>query len=647
MSERLLPFLLLLTLLDLAFVQATGVVTGNEIVALWLLAAAAPWLRRLQRRRWCRATWNAAVLVVFALLVHHATTTGLLYMLEDGLLLAVLCQVHLLNNVGERQRPDLVFFNSFLVAFVTSFFAPDLTWSLLFVVHAFVLVPALQVNVFARRGVRLDGAALGTVLRDSIGLTFVVGVATATAFVLLPRDFERHGWLGDAMNASPAEAGIAERIQLDKEFPIALGNDVALRIEVTQGTPDRVPSHWRAVAFAEFDGASWSPQETDRRAARFVTDPEWTGERGGSFVRDIEPGDTTVRVRLQDRSGRRLPMPLEAQRVRVEDRDNVLVDPKSWGVLGIVRIGEGRRHDVVYTLDLGAGAGAVQPSPSVRRRMTSLPPSVPRMVGDLASRLRSELPAATDESRVAEACCEWLQHHRRYELPGRPGFARNLGDFLVGAGAGHCEYFATALALLLRVQAIPCRLVGGYLVHERDATTGAFVARSRHAHAWVEVLRPDGSWLTLDPTPSSDVIEAATEKTSWWHDVTQGLSNAWSRVVEFDAGSRTEWLRSVTEFPGAVARGFVDHPLAAVLSLASIAGLVYRRRRRPTVATIVELERAVRAAGLSWSAGETPRELLARAAGIGVDAVRLATLATAVGRHEIARYGVTAKGATT
>ncbi|MBL8750801.1 MAG: DUF3488 domain-containing protein [Planctomycetes bacterium] len=647
MSERLLPFLLLLTLLDLAFVQATGVVTGNDLLALWLLAAAAPWLRRLQRRRWCRSTWNAAVLVVFALLVHHATTTGLLYMLEDGLLLAVLCQVHLLNNVGERQRPDLVFFNSFLVAFVTSFFAPDLTWSLLFVAHAFVLVPALQVNVFARRGVRLDGASLRTVLRDSVGLTFAVGVATAAAFVLLPRDFERHGWLGDAMNASPADAGVAERIRLDKEFPIALGNDVALRIEVVDGTPDRMPSHWRVVAFAEFDGASWSPQENDRRAARFVTDPAWTTERGGTFVRDIEPGDTTMRVRLQDRSGRRLPMPLEAQRVRVEAPDDVLVDPKSWGVLGIVRMGDRRRQDVVYTMELGATAGAVQPSPSVRRLMTNLPPSVPRMVRDLASRLRSELPDAATGSQVAGACCEWLQQHRRYELPGRPGFARNLAEFLVGAGAGHCEYFATALALLLRVQAIPCRLVGGYLVHERDPATGAFVARSRHAHAWVEVLRPDGSWLTLDPTPPADVIAASTEKTSWWHDFAAGLSNAWSRVVEFDAGSRTEWVRTIAELPGAIARSLVDHPLVAVLSLASIAGLVYRRRRRPTVATIVELERAVRTAGLSWSAGETPRELLARAAGIGLDAARLALLATAVGRHENARYGVTARGATT
>ena len=160
MTDRLFPFLLLLTLLDLAFVQATAVVPSVDLLPLWLLGAAAPWLRRLQRHLLYRMAWNGGVLLVFALLVRHATTTGLLHMLEDGLVLAVLCQVHLLNNVGEKQRPDLIFFNSFLIAFVTSFFAPDLWWSLLFVLHALALVPSLEVYGLVRAGRELDPAAL-------------------------------------------------------------------------------------------------------------------------------------------------------------------------------------------------------------------------------------------------------------------------------------------------------------------------------------------------------------------------------------------------------------------------------------------------------------------------------------------------------
>ena len=136
MPDCLHPLLLLLTLLDLGFVQATDIVSFQGLLPLWLLAAGSPWLRSLQRFLSYRIAWNLGVLVVFSLLVRHATTTGLLHMLEDGLLLAVLCQVHLLNNVGERQRPDLIFFNSFLITFVTSFFAPDLSWSVLFVRYA-------------------------------------------------------------------------------------------------------------------------------------------------------------------------------------------------------------------------------------------------------------------------------------------------------------------------------------------------------------------------------------------------------------------------------------------------------------------------------------------------------------------------------
>ena len=222
MPDCLHPLLLLLTLLDLGFVQATDVVSVTGLLPLWLLAAASPWLRSLQRFLSYRIAWNVGVLLVFTLLVRHASTTGLLHMLEDGLLLAVLCQVHLLNNVGERQRPDLVFFNSFLIAFVTSFFAPDLWWSLLFVAHAIALVPALQVNVLARRGCEVTRPLMLAILRDSLPRTAAIGAATAFVFVLCPRDFRRPGWLGDALAlGAQLEAGLGEQIRLGADQHVA------------------------------------------------------------------------------------------------------------------------------------------------------------------------------------------------------------------------------------------------------------------------------------------------------------------------------------------------------------------------------------------------------------------------------------------
>lgn len=641
MADRLFPFLLLLTLLDLAFVHATGVVTGPDLLPLWLLTAASPWLRKLQRLRSCRIVWNAVVLLVFALLVHHASTTGLLYMLEDGLLLAVLCQVHLLNNVGRQQRPDLVFFNSFLVAFVTSFFAPDLMWSVLFVTHAFVLVPALQVNVFARRGLPVDGPLLGLLLRDAGKRTCAICLVAAGVFVLLPRDFTRQGWLGEAITSEQQrEAGISEQIRLDDEFPVRLGNEVVMRVAPASGHAEDVPSHWRALAFSSFDGTAWQQQGTGRAGARFLTDPVWESAPDGSWQRALEPGSIVVQVRLHDPDSRRLPCPLEAQKVQFVRSVGLLFDAKPIGVLGALRVDDTATAGIEYSVHLASRPGAVRPTGQLRLHMVSLPGNgVPAIVGDLAARLRQQLPATASDEVVARACSEWLQQHRRYELPGRPGFARNLGEFLVGSGAGHCEYFATALALLLRVQGIPCRLVGGYLVHEWDPEGKVMLARARHAHAWVEVLRPDGSWFTLDATPEADLM-AGPAAASFWHSFTEHLTQMWNQVVGFDSRRRTEWLQDLANVPAAVGHRLLAHPFATLLGLAlACAALLtyHRHRRRQTAPAIVQLERAVRAAGLSLQDGETPRELLARASGI--DAMRLADLQAAALHHESSRYG--------
>lgn len=108
-----------------------------------------------------------------------------------------------------------------------------------------------------------------------------------------------------------------------------------------------------------------------------------------------------------------------------------------------------------------------------------------------------------------------------YTLQGQPRDPRidPIEDFLTRNPRGHCEYFATALVLLLRSVGVPARLVIGYKTEEWNPIGGFFQVRQLHAHAWVEVyLRMDqlpeelrlegpiwdravGVWLRLDPTP--------------------------------------------------------------------------------------------------------------------------------------------------
>lgn len=646
MRDRLLPLLLLLTLLDLGFVQATGIVGGSGLVPLWLLTLAAPGLRRLQRRVWCRVTWNLGVLVVFALLVRHATTTGLLHMLEDGLVLAVLYQVHLLNNIGERQRPDLVFFNSLLIAFVTSFFAPDLAWSLLFVAHALVLVAALQVNVLVRRGGPVAGAAVRQVVRHAAVHSVAIGAVTAVLFVLLPRDFARQGWIGDALGRQDLDqAGLAERIRLDDEQPVRLADTLIAQIRCDDGAA-AVPSHWRAIAFAMFDGRTWYPQEAEQLGSRFATDPAWIMQPDGRWARtgteaDGAAGRTRqLHVRLHDLRSARLPLPLTAVQLQPRTAGGALLDSRSFGGFVVLPLDDTLAPPFEYDVGTAASPRSVRVDARTRRHFLALPDrGVPEVARALARQLRSADPDRTEAAAVAAATADWLRDNRRYALPGEPGFARNLGEFLVGSGAGHCEYFATALAMLLRLQEVPCRVVGGWLAHEVDPGTDTVIVRSRDAHAWVEALGADGAWLQLDATPAADVLAGRSEAPTWLSGMWRDLESLWGTVVGFDGSRRAAWLQHLRDLPATLFGALRTHAVATLALLALVAWVVYRRRRRQDEPAIVALERAVRAAGLSLQDGETPRELLLRAETAGVAAAPLAGLRQAALHHERLRYG--------
>ncbi|OHB79112.1 MAG: hypothetical protein A2V98_04920 [Planctomycetes bacterium RBG_16_64_12] len=102
-----------------------------------------------------------------------------------------------------------------------------------------------------------------------------------------------------------------------------------------------------------------------------------------------------------------------------------------------------------------------------------------------------------------------------------------IEDFIANNPRGHCEYFATALVLMLRSQQIPARLVVGYKTDEWNGMGSFFQVRQLHAHTWVEAYleprhfqnRPEadnprlsassGAWLRLDPTPTGSVIRVS------------------------------------------------------------------------------------------------------------------------------------------
>jgi len=142
-------------------------------------------------------------------------------------------------------------------------------------------------------------------------------------------------------------------------------------------------------------------------------------------------------------------------------------------------------------------ASATYP-PEIRDAYLQLPEIDPR-IPELAQQITARAATPIDKAIAVEG---YLRSRYTYtlNLTGKPG-DDPLAHFLFETRAGHCEYFASAMAIMLRTLGIPTREVNGFLPGEYNDLGGDYIVRASDAHSWVEVYFPGNGWLTFDPTP--------------------------------------------------------------------------------------------------------------------------------------------------
>jgi hypothetical protein len=118
----------------------------------------------------------------------------------------------------------------------------------------------------------------------------------------------------------------------------------------------------------------------------------------------------------------------------------------------------------------------------------------------------------------------------------RPAGVDPVLGFLQGGLHGHCELFASTLALSLRLRGIPTRYVTGFQMNEYNRLAHQYVVRERDTHAWVEVYQ-NGRWLTYDPTPASQTDAAHPDgyQLEFGDQVVDWLRGSWEALLS--------WLR--------------------------------------------------------------------------------------------------------
>ncbi len=248
---------------------------------------------------------------------------------------------------------------------------------------------------------------------------------------------------------------------------------------------------WRGAALTHFDGKRWfNPPVAEERlrpeGRRILLDDGQTGRVGRRISYEVRLSDIASDVLLVAGTPESM----------IIDAPVVWRSPK--GTLSAPRInGAGLRYAVSSILEEEPSTSA-RLLPAERIEALELPPldeRIPRLALDMTAN------AKTPEER-ARALERRLRQDYGYTLELLPApVADPLATFLFVRKKGHCEYFASAMAVMLRTLNIPSRVVTGFLSGVYNPMTGWQVVRASDAHSWVEAWLPGRGWVTFDPTP--------------------------------------------------------------------------------------------------------------------------------------------------
>ena len=238
--------------------------------------------------------------------------------------------------------------------------------------------------------------------------------------------------------------------------------------------------------------------------------------------------------------------PLGARRFQV-DRGSVDTDD-----LGLIGPNRGRAEWISF--DLGE-RDVFHPAPPTDQDR-QIPEELLAPLEAIAREWASDGSAAARVQAIAQRLRSTFTYSLDFE---RAGERDPVLEFLADK-TGHCEYFASAMALLSRSVGVPARVVGGFTVTEQNPLTGSWIVRQKNAHAWTEVWL-DGKWITLDATAPTSLL---THKKAGWMTAFGDALGYWRARI-------WRWVkaRSATELAGVA---------AVLLALWALIRLIRRRR---------------------------------------------------------------------
>ena len=345
-------------------------------------------------------------------------------------------------------------------------------------------------------------------LSVSVGAILIGGVF----FFFFPRFTA--GYLGRVSFSPSLMTGFSENVELGQIGEIKKSSSVVMRVE-TEKPIGYDLLRWRGIALTTFDGKRWSSTQARGEALRpgpdgWIHTPEAAQAKSSSeqtirYTVYLEPVATDAvfvpgkAISLQGNfSGGATNSFAALQRnYLITDATDTLKNPfRNFAAIRYTGISRLAPREAARLR-----AAGIDYSNDITSTYLQLPAGLDRRIPELAGEITKNAKTSFDKVVRIES---YLRTRYAYtlNLTGKPG-QDPLAHFLFETRAGHCEYFASAMAVMVRTLGIPSREVNGFLPGQYNDLGGDYIVRASDAHSWVEVYFPGSGWQVFDPTPPS------------------------------------------------------------------------------------------------------------------------------------------------
>jgi len=437
--------------------------------------------------------------------------------------------------------------SAFLITFIAFLLAAVATFVLLEIRRSMKTVAPASMS--ASHGIQRIGRSL---FRLVPALVVSIVILALAIFFFLPRISA--GYLSAYSSGNELSTGFSNQVELGRIGEIQQSDSVVMHIQIDGDTHGGFDLKWRGIALNNFDGRTW------RNSSQQIVVPR---SLDGRFL--LSQFDPELRHSSSSQGGR------IHYRVLLEPLGTSVffLAPKPEALSGNYRFVTTDDGGAFYDLDREHPPSVYEADSKVNRpsaqdlrsasadfsstgwqKYLQLPAVDPR-VADLARQITSGAHNNFDRASAIE---RHLSTSYAYTLQlGRSTPKDPLTHFLFERKAGHCEYFASSMAVMLRTLNIPSRIVNGFRTGEFNDVNSQYLVRERNAHSWVEAYFPGYGWISFDPTPAVAMqTHNGFGRIALYMDAAASFWREW--VVNYDFGHQ----KSLGEGATRSTRGMVD-----------------------------------------------------------------------------------------